>query len=166
MNILFFLPNHYKNCDDILTYGFGLCRPLRRPTAVGVGVGLARTSSNDSGRSEARERRSRAGHGRVAHGPRAQVGPGRAAAAPGPGTQTVTNQWHLSGSRRIRVGLEPVTVSHPRSGHATAAAPALSDRRARARTRRIRVRHPAGADPPRLSRSRHGRGPVASRPGS
>ena len=143
-----------------------LCRPLRRPTAVGVGVGLARTSSNDSGRSEARERRSRAGHGRVAHGPRAQVGPGRAAAAPGPGTQTVTNQWHLSGSRRIRVGLEPVTVSHARSGHATVAAPALSDRRARARTRRIRVRHPAGADPPRLSRSRHGRGPVASRPGS
>ena len=142
-----------------------MCRPLRRPTAVGVGVGLARTSSNASGRSEARQCQSRAGHGRVVYGPRARLGPGHAAAAPGPGTQTVTVQWHLSGSRRIRVGLAPVTVPHPRAGHAMVAAPALPDRGARARSRRTRVRLPAAAGPPRLSRSRHSRGPVASRSG-
>ena len=89
-----------------------MCRPLRRPTAVGVGVGLARTSSNASGRSKARQRRSRAVRGRVAYGPRARVGPGHAAAAPGPGTQTATVRWHQSGSRGIRVG--------PSAGHGTA----------------------------------------------
>ena len=143
-----------------------LCRPLRRPTAVGVGVGLARTSSNASGRSEARQRRSRAGRGRVVYGPRARVGPGHAAAAPGPGTQTATARWQQSGSRGIRVGLSPVTAPHPRVGHAMVAAPARPDRRARARSRRTRVRLRAAVGPPRLSRSRHSRGPVASRSGS
>ena len=67
----FTLSNIYFN---VVRYEFGnsdyydalnraLCRPLRRPTAVGVGVGLARTSSNAIGRSEARQRRSRAGRG-------------------------------------------------------------------------------------------------------
>ena len=125
-----------------------MCRPLRRPTAVGVGVGLARTSSNDSGRSEARQRRSRAGRGRVVYGPRARVGPGHAAAAPGPGTRTVTVQWYQSGSRGIRVGLAPVTAPHPRVGHAMVAAPARPDRRARALSR-----HPSQAP--------SGRGPAA-----
>jgi len=89
-----------------------LCRPLRRPTAVGVGVGLARTSSNASGRSEARQRRSRAGRGRVVYGPRARVGPGHAAAAPGPGTQyghgPMAQEW---------VTWHP---SRPFAGHGTA----------------------------------------------
>ena len=143
-----------------------LCRPLRRPTAVGVGVGLARTSSNASGRSEARQRRSRAGRGRVVYGPRARAGPGHAAAAPGPGTQTATVRWHQSGSRGIRVGLSPVTAPHPRVGHAMVAAPARPDRRARARSRRTRVRLRAAVVPPRLSRPSHSRGPVASRAGS
>ena len=142
-----------------------LCRPLRRPTAVGVGVGLARTSSNDSGRSEARQRRSRAGRGRVAHGLRARVGPGHATAAPGQGTRTASVRWHQSGSRGIRVGRPPASAPHPRVGHATVAAPARPDRRAMVRSCRTRVRLRAAAGPPRLSRSRHRRGPVASRSG-
>ena len=90
-----------------------LCRPLRRPTAVGVGVGLARTSSNASGRSEARQRQSRAGHGRVVYGPRARMGSGHVAAASEPVSRTVTVRWHQSRSRRIRVGLASVAVPQP-----------------------------------------------------
>ena len=99
------------------------------------------------------------------NGPRARVGPGHAGAAPGPGTQTATVRWHQSGSRGIRVGRPPASVPHPGIGHATVAAPARPDRRAMVRSCRTRVRLRAAAGPPRLSRSRHSRGPVASRSG-
>ena len=109
------------------------------------------------------------------------LGPGAAASCTGRGPEQAraTQLRHPGRARKrprsdgTRVGhvasesaLPPVTAPHPRAGHAMVAAPARPDRRARALSRRTRVRLRAAVGLPRLSRSRHSRGPVASRAGS